>query len=213
MKTPAALELRRMQMLTEIGAEQNTMTVVMMPSEFVSARARSPKGLRCCRRNRAKGTRGRGGDDGIVGLGDAGRAGEQLGRGHLADLSRHADPPEFAPSARLDAAGPRRAHGRHPAAHLGARHRERHPAAARMADPAIQASELEQFLRAATAIFVSFEDATCCAVRACSTPRQSPATKLRSRCTSCPGRLSHRMGDAEGGDAAGLPRLCRLAHA
>ncbi|MES1196971.1 MAG: slipin family protein, partial [Steroidobacter sp.] len=33
----AALELRRMQMLTEIGAEQNTMTVVMMPSEFVSA--------------------------------------------------------------------------------------------------------------------------------------------------------------------------------
>ncbi len=37
MKTPASLELRRMQMLTEIGAEQNTMTVVMMPSEFVSA--------------------------------------------------------------------------------------------------------------------------------------------------------------------------------
>lgn len=37
MKIPAALELRRMQMLTEIGAEQNTMTVVMMPSEFVSA--------------------------------------------------------------------------------------------------------------------------------------------------------------------------------
>jgi regulator of protease activity HflC (stomatin/prohibitin superfamily) len=36
-KTPEALELRRMQMLTEIGAEQNTMTVVMMPSEFVSA--------------------------------------------------------------------------------------------------------------------------------------------------------------------------------
>ena len=36
-KTPESLELRRMQMLTEIGAEQNTMTVVMMPSEFVSA--------------------------------------------------------------------------------------------------------------------------------------------------------------------------------
>ena len=33
---PAALELRRMQMLTEVGAEQNTMTIVMMPSEFVS---------------------------------------------------------------------------------------------------------------------------------------------------------------------------------
>lgn len=33
---PGSLELRRMQMLTEIGAEQNTMTVVMMPSEFVT---------------------------------------------------------------------------------------------------------------------------------------------------------------------------------
>ena len=32
---PASLELRRMQMLTEVGAEQNTMTIVMMPSEFV----------------------------------------------------------------------------------------------------------------------------------------------------------------------------------
>jgi regulator of protease activity HflC (stomatin/prohibitin superfamily) len=37
MKTPASLELRRMQMLTEIGVEQNTMTVIMMPSEFVNA--------------------------------------------------------------------------------------------------------------------------------------------------------------------------------
>jgi regulator of protease activity HflC (stomatin/prohibitin superfamily) len=37
MKTPASLELRRMQMLTEVGAEQNTMTIVMMPSEFVAA--------------------------------------------------------------------------------------------------------------------------------------------------------------------------------
>jgi regulator of protease activity HflC (stomatin/prohibitin superfamily) len=37
---PVALELRRMQMLTEIGAEQNTMTVVMMPSEFVGAAKR-----------------------------------------------------------------------------------------------------------------------------------------------------------------------------
>jgi regulator of protease activity HflC (stomatin/prohibitin superfamily) len=34
--SPAALELRRMQMLTEVGAEQNTMTIVMMPSEFVT---------------------------------------------------------------------------------------------------------------------------------------------------------------------------------
>ena len=36
-KTPESLELRRMQMLTEIGAEQNTMTVIMMPSEFIEA--------------------------------------------------------------------------------------------------------------------------------------------------------------------------------
>jgi regulator of protease activity HflC (stomatin/prohibitin superfamily) len=43
---PVALELRRMQMLTEIGAEQNTMTVVMMPSEFVGAAKRfAEKGL------------------------------------------------------------------------------------------------------------------------------------------------------------------------
>jgi len=37
MQNPAGLELRRMQMLTEVGAEQNTMTIVMMPSEFVAA--------------------------------------------------------------------------------------------------------------------------------------------------------------------------------
>ncbi len=36
-QTPMAIELRRMQMLTEVGAEQNTMTIVMMPSEFVGA--------------------------------------------------------------------------------------------------------------------------------------------------------------------------------
>ncbi len=34
--SPVALELRRMQMLTEVGAEQNTMIIVAMPSEFVS---------------------------------------------------------------------------------------------------------------------------------------------------------------------------------
>lgn len=37
MQNPAGLELRRMQMITEVGAEQNTMTIVMMPSEFVTA--------------------------------------------------------------------------------------------------------------------------------------------------------------------------------
>jgi len=36
-QTPMAIELRRMQMLTEVGAEQNTMTIVMMPPEFVNA--------------------------------------------------------------------------------------------------------------------------------------------------------------------------------
>lgn len=36
MQSPAGLELRRMQMITEGGAEQNTTTIVMMPSEFVS---------------------------------------------------------------------------------------------------------------------------------------------------------------------------------
>ena len=33
---PVSLELRRMQMITEVGAEQNTTTIIMMPSEFVS---------------------------------------------------------------------------------------------------------------------------------------------------------------------------------
>jgi regulator of protease activity HflC (stomatin/prohibitin superfamily) len=35
--TPAALELRRMQMITEIGADQNSTTVILMPSEFINA--------------------------------------------------------------------------------------------------------------------------------------------------------------------------------
>jgi regulator of protease activity HflC (stomatin/prohibitin superfamily) len=36
MQNPAGLELRRMQMLTEVGAEQSSMTIIMMPSEFVT---------------------------------------------------------------------------------------------------------------------------------------------------------------------------------
>ena len=36
MQYPAGLELRRMQMIAEVGAEQNTMTIIMMPSEFVA---------------------------------------------------------------------------------------------------------------------------------------------------------------------------------
>jgi regulator of protease activity HflC (stomatin/prohibitin superfamily) len=35
MQSRAGLELRRMQMITEVGAEQNSMTIIMMPSEFV----------------------------------------------------------------------------------------------------------------------------------------------------------------------------------
>ena len=36
-QNPMALELRRMQMITEVGSEQNTTTILMMPTEFVSA--------------------------------------------------------------------------------------------------------------------------------------------------------------------------------
>ena len=35
-QNPAGLELRRMQMITEVGTEQNTTTIIMMPSEFVT---------------------------------------------------------------------------------------------------------------------------------------------------------------------------------
>ena len=40
---PISLELRRMQMLTEIGAEQNTTTMVMIPSEFTNLAAAAKK--------------------------------------------------------------------------------------------------------------------------------------------------------------------------
>jgi len=36
MANPSALELRRLQMLTEIGTENNTTTLLMMPSDFMS---------------------------------------------------------------------------------------------------------------------------------------------------------------------------------
>lgn len=36
MSSPAALELRRMQMIAEVGAENNSTTVLMIPSDFVS---------------------------------------------------------------------------------------------------------------------------------------------------------------------------------
>lgn len=36
MANPAALELRRMQMISEVGAENNTTTIIMVPSDFVT---------------------------------------------------------------------------------------------------------------------------------------------------------------------------------
>ena len=42
------LELRRMQMITEVGAEQNSMTIIVMSSEIV----RIAKGLAVGRRRR-----------------------------------------------------------------------------------------------------------------------------------------------------------------
>jgi len=35
-ENPAALELRRMQMIAEVGAEHNTTTIVMLPSNFIT---------------------------------------------------------------------------------------------------------------------------------------------------------------------------------
>ena len=35
-ENPAALELRRMQMIAEVGAENNSTTIIMMPSDFVN---------------------------------------------------------------------------------------------------------------------------------------------------------------------------------
>ncbi len=35
-ENPVALELRRMQMITEVGAEQNSTTIILMPSDFVT---------------------------------------------------------------------------------------------------------------------------------------------------------------------------------
>ena len=35
-ENPAALELRRMQMIAEVGVEHNTTTIILMPSDFVT---------------------------------------------------------------------------------------------------------------------------------------------------------------------------------
>lgn len=44
-QNPAVLELRRLQMLTEIGAENNTTTVIMMPSDLMSLTQQMTSGL------------------------------------------------------------------------------------------------------------------------------------------------------------------------
>ena len=43
--SPAALELRRLQMVSEVGAEHNTTTVVLLPSDFVNAAAAFAKSV------------------------------------------------------------------------------------------------------------------------------------------------------------------------
>jgi len=45
-ENPLGLELRRMQMITEVGAEQNTTTIIMMPSEFVTLAESMAKAFR-----------------------------------------------------------------------------------------------------------------------------------------------------------------------
>lgn len=44
-ESPAALELRRMQMVSEIGAENNSTTIILMPSEIVTAVSHATKAL------------------------------------------------------------------------------------------------------------------------------------------------------------------------
>ena len=44
-ENPAALELRRMQMISEVGTEQNTTTIILMPSDFVTMAKSIGKGL------------------------------------------------------------------------------------------------------------------------------------------------------------------------
>jgi regulator of protease activity HflC (stomatin/prohibitin superfamily) len=45
-QTPLSLELRRMQMVTEVGAEHNTTTIVLLPSDIVSLAGAAAEKLR-----------------------------------------------------------------------------------------------------------------------------------------------------------------------
>ena len=44
-ENPAALELRRMQMISEVGTEHNTTTIILMPSDFVTMAKKIGEGL------------------------------------------------------------------------------------------------------------------------------------------------------------------------
>ncbi len=50
-ENPAALELRRMQMISEVGAEQNTTTIILMPSDFVTMAKSIGEGLNITLKN------------------------------------------------------------------------------------------------------------------------------------------------------------------
>ncbi len=53
--SPAALELRRMQMISEVGVEHNTTTIVLMPSDFVTLARSVAERLSPHRRNGRRG--------------------------------------------------------------------------------------------------------------------------------------------------------------
>lgn len=53
-ENPAALELRRMQMISEVGTEQNTTTIILMPSDFVTMAKSIGEGLNITVNNKDK---------------------------------------------------------------------------------------------------------------------------------------------------------------
>lgn len=53
-ENPAALELRRMQMISEVGTEQNTTTIILMPSDFVTMAKSIGDGLNITLNHKAK---------------------------------------------------------------------------------------------------------------------------------------------------------------
>lgn len=53
-ENPAALELRRMQMISEVGTEQNTTTIILMPSDFVTMAKSIGEGFGMLQKDKAK---------------------------------------------------------------------------------------------------------------------------------------------------------------